>query len=89
MDTSTTKILNAIDAYLEHPPHGAPEQIVDYLGDMREMLSAPRLSEESPGERSAREVAEATMPEEVSEEYYSNDSMESDNSDVGVFQEIS
>lgn len=88
MDARSRKLLSQIDTYLETPPPGVPEQIISSIQDLREMITAPRFSEESPGEREAREVSEQTMPQDTSEEYYSND-MESQNENIGAFQTIS
>jgi hypothetical protein len=61
--------------------------MLESMTELKEMITAPRYSQESPGEREAREVAEKTMPEGIPEQYYSDDG-ESENSDVGVFQQI-
>lgn len=72
MDARTIKLMNSIDDYLDHIPSGVPDQIVQQMQNTKDMLSAPIYSGESPGERAAREVSEANMPEEVSEEYNDN-----------------
>lgn len=87
MDSRTLKLLNSIDSYLENPPPGAPEQLMQEISNIREMASAPRFTGESPGERVAREVSESTMPPEVAAEY-NNDPTEQPSEDVGVFQHV-
>ncbi len=84
MDARSLKLLSQIDTYLETPPPGVPEQLISSIQDLREMITAPRFSGESPGEQEAREVSEQTMPQDTSDEYYSNES-ESQNENVGVF----
>lgn len=84
MDSRTLKLMNNIDAYLEHPPPGVPDQLVEQITNTKEMLSAPMFSGESPGERESREVAEATMPPDVSDEYNGV----TDNNNVGVLGQL-
>lgn len=84
MDARSRKLLSQIDMYLETPPPGIPDQLISSITDLREMITAPRFAGESPGEREAREVSEQTMPDDTSEEYYSNDTKTS-NENVGVF----
>lgn len=72
MDARTQRLLASIQGYLDNPPPGLPEQLVDQITSTQEMLTAPRYSEESPGERSAREAAERTMPEDVYNEMYAD-----------------
>lgn len=87
MDARTANLLQSLQGYLEHPPPGVPEQLISEMNNMHEMLSAPRYSEESPGEQSAREAAQKTMPSDVYERMYGDDS-ESSDSDVGVFGQV-
>lgn len=84
MDSQTRKLMQSIDAYLENPPREVPEQLIQTITDTREMLSAPLYSEESPGEREAREVGEQAMPEDMANQYY-EDGTEQVNNNVGVF----
>lgn len=88
MDARSLKLLSQIDTYLETPPPGVPDQLISSIQDLREMITAPRYSEETPGEREAREVAEQTMPDDTSDEYYSHED-ESQGENVGVFNTIS
>lgn len=87
MDSRTAKLLQQVNAYLESPPHGVPDQLVEQITNTRDMLQAPRYTDESPGQREAREVAEAHMPEEVAKKYFGGQSQEeAQSANVGVLQ---
>lgn len=70
MDARTHRLLSDIQAYIEEPPKGLPEELLGNLKELTEQLEAPRYSEESPGEKSAREVAKDSMDPGVFKEYY-------------------
>jgi hypothetical protein len=86
MDARTRRFLTALDEYINNdgePRTDLPEPLLESLVDLKEMVEAPRYSQESPGEREAREVAEEHMPEEVVNELYSEDD-ESSDENIGV-----
>jgi hypothetical protein len=85
MDSRTRRLLTSLDAYLEHPPKGAPDTLISQLKETQEMVSAPIFSEESPGEKDAREIAEKNMPPELYEQMYP-DETGTDDAQVGVLQ---
>lgn len=71
MDAATLRLIQALDAYLEYPRgRGIPNQLKDNVEDLRTMLNAPKYTEESPGEREAREVAAQAMPDDLLDSYY-------------------
>ena len=53
------RLSQAIQAFLEEPPRDIPDELLDGLGGIKEKLDAPKYTSESPGEQSAREVAES------------------------------
>ena len=78
MEAKEARLVQSIQAYLEDPPRDTPEQLLDNLGAVAEMFEAPRYSEETPGEKSAREVAEE-MASRLGAE---SDTTEADNQEV-------
>jgi hypothetical protein len=64
MDARTRRVVQALDAYLQAPPPGTPQKLLGELENAANMLDAPRLTEESPGEKSAREIAEQKAQEQ-------------------------
>lgn len=85
MDARTAKVYQALDSFMEVNGASLPDELKEQLTRTKDMLSAPLYSPESPGEEAARQVSEANMPDELSEEYYK------DNPDVnvGVFGKVS
>lgn len=65
MDSRTRRLVQQIDAYMENPPPGAPEQLLSSAEELKDKLTAPIYDNESPGEKAAREVAEKALPEDV------------------------
>ncbi len=73
MDSRTHRLLTSINDYIDNPPPGVPQQLMQEIETAKEMLSAPLYSQESPGEQEAREVAKETMPEDAYEQMYPDD----------------
>ncbi len=63
MDAKLNRLLRELDSYLNDPPIDTPPDLLVQLESAKDMLEAPRYSEESPGERSAREIAEDVAKE--------------------------
>lgn len=86
MDAARKKLLSAIEAYEETTRGRVPDALKEQISDFKETITAPIYSQESPGERVAREVSEANMPPDVAEQYF--DETETGDADRGVLTNI-
>lgn len=64
-DAATMRLLEALDHYKEFHSRRAPQDLLDQVTEVTDMLRAPRYAGETPGERAAREVAEDHAPADV------------------------
>jgi hypothetical protein len=73
MDSVTARLLQAIEGFMEQPPRGVPQEVLEGLNNLSEGLRGGPEGDESPGQQAVRDVG--AEPESRKQAFGDDDSL--------------